>query len=60
MVQSRFEILMEPFSALLWGSVFHVLRDADPIIGTLAVHQPEQSLVLLRDPGASPLRLGHG
>ena len=50
---------MEPFSALLWGSEFHVLRDADPIVRALTVDKSEQGLVLLRDPRSSPLGLRH-
>jgi len=33
---------VETFAALLWRSRVDELRDADPVVGTLALHQLEQ------------------
>lgn len=58
-VERWLEILVESFSALLGRTEVHLLRDSDPIVGSLFVHQLHQGVVLLWDPRATAVIRRH-
>lgn len=60
MIQRWLEILVESLSALLGGPELHMLRDANPVVGSLLAHQLQQELVLLRDPRPTAVIRCHG
>jgi hypothetical protein len=54
-VQRRLEILMKPLATLLWRSGSDFLRDADPVVGSIAVHQFNQPPVFVLRPRATTM-----
>jgi hypothetical protein len=59
MIQRRLQVLVIPLATLFRRSVLHVLRDANPVVRALAVHELEESSIFVRQPRTPSSRARH-